>query len=209
LGASRSTGYELAGRNRPKTKRASLGSDRNDVGLRARLDEDEHDVSHSRPSPASSAGKVARADSPCNEKRSQGGGKRRSRARSKRNAARRFPPPHEPTISSRAVHDRRRGKVWKTASYATALWGALRPPFPTPAQRRIQKQLFPLSFASASALSPKQGDSRCSKTRLTNQTPYEPGGSPFSRRREKGLEERAADGALGFGDRLGAADMEP
>ena len=53
----------LQAADRPKTKGASLGSDRNDVWLRARLDEDDHDVSHCPLPPASPASKVARAES--------------------------------------------------------------------------------------------------------------------------------------------------
>ena len=45
-------------------------------------------------------------------------------------------------------------RVWKTAGRATALWGARRPPFPTPAHRRSQKRTFRLTASPALPLFP-------------------------------------------------------
>ena len=91
---------------------------------------------------------------PYDEKRPQGRGKRRSRARSKSSAARRFPPPHERTSASRVPHRLRSERVWKTAGYATALRGRASPavshtrptPLPKaaiPAQPRQRFRSFP------------------------------------------------------------------
>jgi hypothetical protein len=109
-------------------------------------------------------------------KRSQGRGKRRSRGRRSFARAPPFPTPR-PTAErvtgfspllrpqgcgKRRATLRRYGERASPAVSHTRL-----PPFPKTALRLRLRRRFPSSH--------QQGDTKCSKTDLTNQTPYEPG----------------------------------
>ena len=84
------------------------------------------------------------------------------------------------TIVTRVAHDRRRSKGVENGGLRYgAMGGRASPAVSHTRQPPLPKQLLRLSLANASAHSPKQGDTRCSKTNLTNRSPYESGELSF------------------------------